>query len=200
MSDILPFPFNEDEHVKNAMTLSGQSEWELKKLLTLVHNELKPLVTIELGIYEGGTTYLLSCVTKNLTIGIDCNPNYKKHLPKQNIEIITGNTHHNITYDKVKHKLNECLCDLLFIDADHTYESVKKDFEIWSPLVRRGGWIAFHDIDPEHVDQHLCQVNKFWNELVGEKIEFITTEEHTLMGYKGIHPHYGGIGILKTDF
>jgi predicted O-methyltransferase YrrM len=35
--------------------------------------------------------------------------------------------------------------DLLFLDGDHTYEGVKADWDLWSPLVRPGGIIAFHD-------------------------------------------------------
>jgi predicted O-methyltransferase YrrM len=35
---------------------------------------------------------------------------------------------------------------LLFIDADHSYEASKLDFELWSPFVVDGGLIAFHDI------------------------------------------------------
>ena len=39
---------------------------------------------------------------------------------------------------------------LLFIDADHTYEAVKADFEAWAPKVL--GVVAFHDYagKPEH--------------------------------------------------
>jgi hypothetical protein len=35
--------------------------------------------------------------------------------------------------------------DLLFIDAGHTEEEVRKDYETYAPLVRRGGFVAFHD-------------------------------------------------------
>jgi predicted O-methyltransferase YrrM len=35
---------------------------------------------------------------------------------------------------------------LLFIDGDHSYESVKRDFELWSPFVCRGGYVCFHDV------------------------------------------------------
>ena len=35
--------------------------------------------------------------------------------------------------------------DYLFIDADHTYEAVKKDFHDWFPLLNRGGYVSFHD-------------------------------------------------------
>jgi len=35
--------------------------------------------------------------------------------------------------------------DLLFVDADHSYEAVKSDILSWCPLVKMGGWVAFHD-------------------------------------------------------
>jgi len=39
--------------------------------------------------------------------------------------------------------------DLLFIDASHEYESVYRDFADWSPFVKVGGIIAFHDVAPD---------------------------------------------------
>lgn len=36
----------------------------------------------------------------------------------------------------------------LFIDADHSYDGVKKDFELFEPFVVSGGLIGMHDIDP----------------------------------------------------
>lgn len=199
MSNLLSFPFEEDEYVKTAMTLSGQSEWEIKSLLTLIQQELKPSITIELGIFSGGTTYLLSRVTSELTIGVDISPHYNNSLPISNISIFGGNTHDDTTYNVVSNKLNGRKCDLLFIDAEHNYDSVKKDFEIWKTLVRPGGWIVFHDIDPDHVNDNICQVSQFWKELEGDKIEFIATDTHREIGYGGIPIHYGGIGILKHN-
>jgi predicted O-methyltransferase YrrM len=35
--------------------------------------------------------------------------------------------------------------DLVFIDADHSYDAVRQDWENWSPFVRPGGAVAFHD-------------------------------------------------------
>jgi predicted O-methyltransferase YrrM len=35
---------------------------------------------------------------------------------------------------------------LLFIDGDHSYDASRRDFELWSPHVVRGGLICFHDI------------------------------------------------------
>ena len=41
--------------------------------------------------------------------------------------------------------------DLLFIDGNHDYEAVLQDYEQWSPLIKTGGVIAFHDVvfDPD---------------------------------------------------
>jgi predicted O-methyltransferase YrrM len=36
--------------------------------------------------------------------------------------------------------------DLLFIDGNHAYDAVKRDFNDWSPLVKPGGVVAFHDV------------------------------------------------------
>jgi len=35
--------------------------------------------------------------------------------------------------------------DMIFIDGDHHYEAVKRDFEDWVPHVRSGGFVLFHD-------------------------------------------------------
>ena len=35
--------------------------------------------------------------------------------------------------------------DLLFVDGDHREEGVRADFEHWSPHVRVGGHVLFHD-------------------------------------------------------
>jgi predicted O-methyltransferase YrrM len=35
--------------------------------------------------------------------------------------------------------------DFVFIDADHSYEAVRKDIDAWRSKVRAGGWIGGHD-------------------------------------------------------
>jgi len=50
------------------------------------------------------------------------------------------------TFTKAKEILNGKLLDFLFIDGDHRYESIKSDYNMYSPLVRKGGIIGFHDI------------------------------------------------------
>lgn len=45
--------------------------------------------------------------------------------------------------------------ELLFIDGAHDYDSVKQDYESWSPKVIDGGVIAFHDSEFEGVSRFL---------------------------------------------
>lgn len=41
--------------------------------------------------------------------------------------------------------------DLIFIDADHSYEGIKADWETWTPKLRPGGHILLHDTRvPDH--------------------------------------------------
>lgn len=42
--------------------------------------------------------------------------------------------------------------DLLFIDGDHSIEGCKYDFSSYSPKIKKGGYIAFHDYDPQRED------------------------------------------------
>lgn len=48
--------------------------------------------------------------------------------------------------------------DIIFIDADHSYESVKKDYKNALKCLNENGILIFHDI------QTPCGVKKLWNE------------------------------------
>lgn len=39
--------------------------------------------------------------------------------------------------------------DLVFIDGDHRYETVKAEIEMYLPLIKKGGLIAGHDYAPD---------------------------------------------------
>jgi len=35
---------------------------------------------------------------------------------------------------------------LLFLDADHRYFAIKRDFDMWVPKLSPGGWLCLHDV------------------------------------------------------
>jgi len=76
------------------------------------------------------------------------------------LHLLKVDSHRKETLEKVKEILDGEFLDFLFIDADHSYEGVKMDFEMYSPLVKSGGIIAFHDIVLRGAG-----VEKFWNEI-----------------------------------
>jgi predicted O-methyltransferase YrrM len=55
---------------------------------------------------------------------------------------------------------------LLYIDADHSYEGVRADFEHWSPFVARGGVVVFDDVPswpgPTRLTTELPRWYRFW--------------------------------------
>ena len=73
-------------------------------------------------------------------------------------------------------KLEDKRFKFIFVDADHSYEAVKRDFYDWSFLLEKGGWIAFHDTNQDFSHQALEEtvVGK-WDELKGFHIDRIRT-------------------------
>lgn len=61
--------------------------------------------------------------------------------------------------------------DLVFIDADHSYEAVKADIKAWLPLVKDGGLLTGHDYGGKKTG-----VKKAVDEIFGEEIEILPPE------------------------
>tara|TARA_R110002094_G_scaffold9946_3_gene19604 strand:+ start:537 stop:1208 length:672 start_codon:yes stop_codon:yes gene_type:complete len=60
--------------------------------------------------------------------------------------------------------------DLLFLDGDHSYEAIRRDFEDWSPKIKNGGYLAMHDVvhpvheGPRRVVEELIANDPQWIE------------------------------------
>jgi predicted O-methyltransferase YrrM len=174
---------------------------ELLKLLT----KNRPTFVLEIGTAKGGTLFLLARVSSSdaVIISIDLQqgefgggypiwkiPLYKSFaVHQQKMYLIREDSHATPTLDMIERILQEHKLDFLFIDGDHTYEGVKKDFQMYSPLVRKGGLIAFHDIckgPPESAGE----ANKFWNEIKYAYAHQEIIGSHYQIAY--------GIGVLYT--
>ncbi len=174
--------------------------------LLIILNRIKPDSILEIGTESGGTLFLFSRIASEnahiISVDIPSGPFgggyhrwkiplYKSFaLPHQKIHLIRKDSHDRATFEKVKAILGGKDIDILFIDGDHTYEGVKKDFEMYSPLVKKDGIIALHDIVP-HLETPTCEVNRFWNAL---KIKY----EHEEI-VDNWNQNWAGIGLIKKD-
>jgi len=175
----------------------AQVRYEILELLKIL-NEVKPKIILEIGTLEGGSLFLFTRIASRdaIIISVDLppapflfklrTPLYKTFTSKdQQLHLIRKDSHDKATLEKVKVILNNRKIDVLFVDGDHTYEGVKKDFEMYTPLVRQNGIVALHDILP----QPSCEVNRFWDEIKSqyEHVEIIEDRKQ----------NEAGIGLIK---
>ncbi len=182
---------------------------EILGLAQLV-DKLKPKTVLEIGTAHGGTLFIWCRLAREdaTVISIDLPgglfgggyPRWRGVLykyfkkPRQRLYLLRADSHNPKTLEEVKKILDGGKLDFLFIDGDHTYEGIRKDFEMYSPLVRKNGIIAFHDIaphDPEHDPQGIVGVPRFWSE-IKHKYKHIEIVKDWKQGW-------AGIGVLFKD-
>ena len=156
-----------------------QSQWELARLAQVLAGVQANRV-LEIGTASGGTFAVLAqasspaarLISVDLPGGLGGGgyPAWKARIyaqltkPTQESYFLRGDSHTSIIQDRVVSLLADELLDVLFIDGDHSYAGVKRDFEFYSNLVRPGGLICFHDIVPNN-DNPLIGVDVFWREV-----------------------------------
>jgi len=177
-----------------------QERDEIYTLAKLVQ-EHQPEVIVEIGTKFGGTFLIWCEVAPGIKISIDLpdgihggvaidktaarNQMFKDKYGDA-CKFIEGDSHSQEIYNQLLEVLEGRQIDFLFIDGDHTYEGVKQDYEMYSPLVKTGGYIAFHDInDTERHRQRNVYVGKLWQELEGDKLEI------------NVNADWAGIGVIK---
>ena len=124
-----------------------------RELDCLLRHSRTAAVVVEIGCYEGKTTAALARHTSGSVYSIDpffrgrlgiCYGEWiaRIHCRRQrlnNVQFVKG-----FSYD-VAQDFRDAI-DFLFIDADHSYEAIKRDWEDWFPKVKTGGGvIALHD-------------------------------------------------------
>jgi len=174
---------------------------EIQGLLELLKQK-KPKTMLEVGTGKGGTLFLFSSVlplnSKIITLDmrggtfgagypfwmIPLLKTYRQGKQKQ--FLVQSDSHDEKTLKKIKKILQGEQLDFLFIDGDHSYPGVKRDFELYSQLVRKNGIIALHDIV---VTEGGCTVYKFWDEI---KKKYKSQE---FLGRKKVY----GIGVVENN-
>jgi len=91
--------------------------------------------------------------------------------------------------------------DLLFIDGDHSYEGVRRDWELFSPHVTPFGVVVFHDTlwelqpDPQFSRANMG-VPAFVEELRAAGHPVITLDKN--FGVSMVQPTVGGVALKKV--
>lgn len=148
------------------------SDPEADRLYKLAKNntpEINPVV-VEIGSWKGKSSSVIAAGLRGKQnarlfcldpFGIDENPEYQERYYSSLLET------ENDVLAVFKRNLQQCgvasiatpikgysfeiidgwttPIDFLFIDANHEYEAVLRDFVLWSPLVKVGGIVALHD-------------------------------------------------------
>lgn len=155
-----------------------QISWEIERLEDLVAEQL-PTGVLEVGLWDGATLARWNRLCPNV-VGID----REIRAPVWEIDgvhLIEGDCADPAV---IQQAAEQGPYDLVFVDADHSYEAGRRDFDNYWPLVADGGMYALHDIRRyEHGD-----LDRLWAELrdMGRPtIEF----HHRLHDW-------GGIGVL----
>jgi len=108
--------------------------------------------------------------------------------------LLQGNSHKDNMISEVGDVLKDEKADFLFIDGDHSYVGVKKDFANFKQFVADDGIVAFHDIIASDLG-----VKKFWSEIKGNysSREIIVKKDQGLKE-RNEDPwsEWGGIGII----
>lgn len=168
----------------------------------------QPRVCMEIGTCHGGTLFTLMAlapddahiISVDLPGGIHGGGSTDIHAEmfraafptgQQRLDLIRDDSHQVATRDQARTLLAGKQLDYLFIDGDHRYEGVKKDFLLYASLVRPGGMIAFHDISDQ--TQTGVEVNRLWAEIK----PLIPTTEY-LNPAKNSGLLVAGIGVIPS--
>jgi predicted O-methyltransferase YrrM len=194
--------------------LMGQVRSEILELGKILQAHA-PKRSLEIGTNYGGTLFLLCTLSpsgaKIISLDLPSGPfggGYPlRKIPlfrrfakaDQQLHLLRADSHSPETKERVLRILDGEQLDYLFLDADHTYSGVKNDFRTYSPLVRSGGIIAFHDI-ATHKQGSGCEVDRFWAEIKNhyQYAEFIEdpNQESLPIAVTGASMQTSGLGVL----
>ena len=134
------------------------SEYDMEAIYPALMGLGKGSVYLEVGVRHGRSLAWARHFSKGDVYGIDINHEITLDHPM----LRKVNFIHAASNDAVKNWTPPI--DVLFIDGDHTYEGVKDDWKNFSPFVKKGGVVYFHDCDitSPGVVQLFGEINKGW--------------------------------------
>lgn len=168
-----------------------QNEWELEELVRIFDYH-GPAKVLEIGAWHGGTLWHWLHNSDGVVViddGMRRAHDWEHWAEELGTELvlIKGSSQ---APDAIWAAGELAPYDFLFIDGDHTYESVREDWHNYSPMVREGGIIALHDILPRPG----YGVSRLWEQITSlDGVRYMTICQNEVMpGNEG----RCGIGIV----
>jgi len=172
----------------------SQNKFELQNIIFWLkgyfNNKINSI--IEVGTFRGGTLRFWREILDKDGILISVDLNDRGYMDEikgmykddNRVKFVIGDSTSETTIKNVIDTLDKKQVDVLFIDANHLSEYVRKDYENYEKMVKSGGVIIFHDIVN-------TQIKPVWDELKKGKCYMeIWGDEHEPCG----------IGIIAKDW
>jgi len=153
------------------------------RFFKLLAEEMKPKLSIELGVCGGGgSLHLAMGWPKGKVIGVDFQWDHAENVEYildkyPNFDFILDDSASSAPriYD------NNGEVDILFIDTDHTYDQTLKEFNAWKPFLSKGAAVCFDDLFRPGMEDA-------WAKIPGDKIRLDYL-------HHGQYPEGGGFGV-----
>ncbi|MGH7345917.1 MAG: class I SAM-dependent methyltransferase [Candidatus Rokuibacteriota bacterium] len=183
---------------------AAQKPDELARLVEWLGERPEPRTVLEVGSFKGGTLWLWRRLWRAARIvAVDdfslepCEGCARRRAhsdcPHRRIEaalgrwprgrLLSADSHAESSRARVTAWL-EGGCDFLHIDGDHSAEGVRRDVELYGPLVRPGGAMVLHDV----AGDAFPGVVELWRELEREPGAFLILEGRADWGGLGVVP------------
>lgn len=175
--------------------MQTRSEWA--QLFEFVRDE-QPRTVVEIGTAYGGTIYPWSRPSTSPETVVSVDMGYLGRDTRfyeafaadspTDATFFDRNSQSEATRDAVVDELDGDAVEFLFVDGDHSYDGVRRDWELYSELVAPGGLVAFHDISESNP---MCGVGDLWADLKEqfETWEFVDDADSM----------WNGIGVLRME-
>lgn len=146
-------------------------------------------LAVEIGVFEGRTTAVIaSCITENGKVfAIDpffsgrLGISYGKLISRQYLNrqsLISKVQFLKMLSWEAAPLIREEI-EFLFVDGDHSYEGIHKDWQDWSVKIKPGGIVALHDtcVIPGREDATIMGSHEYFNKIIRLDHRFIILEQ-----------------------
>ena len=134
---------NPKDLIKNGAQFAYPIQWRRWEVINVFITQFNWKVGVEIGVNEGENIFEVTKNNPTLKMygveSITRREMLKDALRYSNLEIIVD------TSINASKQFDKESVDFVFIDGDHSYESVKNNIKYWEPKVKENGLIIGHD-------------------------------------------------------